>query len=150
MPSPRQQSPERARLRTHIEDQVEALDITWAELARASGVPYETIRRVRDGNRPITKDVRDRLEDGLGWARGSIRDILDGGDPTPANPRISIENHVLDTRVGQVLYQVIQDLNADQDPERRAKIDAALAERFANDAELFMRAMRAERDEQPT
>jgi hypothetical protein len=149
MPSPKQ-SPERARLRAFIEQRVVDLDLSWRDLERLSGVPYETTRRVRTGARPISRETIEGLEDGLRWERGSIRAILSGGDPTPLpdGPRMAVEDHALDTPIGRVAYQVIRDLDADDTltPEARAELEATIAERMRHDAELFIRAMRAERD----
>lgn len=148
MPSPQQQPPERARLRALIEERADDLELNWRELVTASGVPYETIRRVRTGDRPINRDTREGLEDGLKWDRGSIRAILDGGDPTPlpAAPRIAVEDHVLDTPIGQVAYQIMQGLDADDDlsPEERAEMEESIAERIRSDVTLFAEMKRAQ------
>ncbi|WP_435109963.1 hypothetical protein [Nocardiopsis synnemataformans] len=147
MPSP-EQSPERAHLRHHIEKRVEDRDITWRELEALSGVPYETVRRIRTSDRPITRDIREKLEDGLRWERGSIRAILSGGDPTPLpeEPRLAVEDRVLDTPIGQVFYQAVRDIDADPDltPEERKELEAATAQRLSDEITLFVEMKRAQ------
>lgn len=155
MPSPRPQPPERARLRALLEARQRQEDRTWQEIADAGGITYETIRRVRTGSAEISRDTREALEDGLRWERGSIRDILQGGDPTPLPgsppnptrvPRIAVEERVLNTSIGQVTQQIAQDLDADDTltPEEHAELEVAIAERIRSDITLFVHAKRAE------
>lgn len=122
--------------------------MTWADLERASGVPYETIRRVRTGDRPITKDVRDRLEDGLRWKRDSIRRILEGGDPIPLEgPTLVQEEGILNTPIGRAVYTAIREIDEDSDDltdEERSELEEALAERLRTEMTLFANMKRAE------
>lgn len=82
-PPKRRQPPERQRLRAEIEARQEALGEIWDEIASRGGTHAETIRRVRVGTSPITVKTRADIERGLRWAPGSIRAVLEGGDPTP-------------------------------------------------------------------
>lgn len=141
MTSPPVQSPERARLRRHIEARVEELDLTWSALSARAGIPYETIRRVRIGTRPISRAVRVALEDGLQWGRGSIRAILAGGDPTPATGGALDPGPTVDTAIGPVEVHIARDLDTALDgltTDQAAEIERRLAERMRTEAPLFV------------
>jgi DNA-binding XRE family transcriptional regulator len=71
------------RLWEKIDDARVELDLTWGEVATRAGVARGTFDNIRKGRlpRPLT---RKRIEDALGWARGSIRDVLEGGEPRVA------------------------------------------------------------------
>lgn len=63
-----------------IDDRRVELDLTWKELAVRAGISTTTFENVRHGRLP-RKLTRRRIEDALGWTRGSINAILDGGKP---------------------------------------------------------------------
>lgn len=56
---------------------------TWRSLATEAGISYETLRALRAGENyaPATAYA---VETALQWAPGSIAQILEGGEPTPA------------------------------------------------------------------
>jgi hypothetical protein len=49
--------------------------------AAAAGVDRATWGGVEDGTRTVQEKTAKRMEDALGWGRGSFRKILDGGGP---------------------------------------------------------------------
>jgi DNA-binding XRE family transcriptional regulator len=100
MPEPHDRLSERMRVR-RIE-----LRMNWAELARAANISYEALRSIRRGDyRPGDITARD-LDDALGWRRGSVYAVLDGGEPTLAD----------------------QEELASTTEERLAKLESAVAE----------------------
>lgn len=81
------QPPERVRLREEMDARRAELGKTWKAVAQDGGIgKVSTIRRVRIGTSVIQADTRKGLEDGLGWAPGSVSAILSGGPPTPLDP----------------------------------------------------------------
>lgn len=71
------------RLDAALTRRIDELDLTWAELASASGVHEVTLRALRRGeNKPSARTKR-RLEDALKWERGSVDTVLAGNDPVP-------------------------------------------------------------------
>jgi DNA-binding Xre family transcriptional regulator len=77
------QPPERVALRQHIEERADELGMNLDDLAEASGLHPETIRRVRKGRARIAVSTRRALEKALEWQPGSINAILAGGQPMP-------------------------------------------------------------------
>lgn len=61
------------------------LGLTQEEVAAAGGLSTATLRLIEGAKQPGYRPrvLRD-LERGLQWERGSVRSILDGGDPLPA------------------------------------------------------------------
>lgn len=60
----------------------------WKDVYDRSGLSQETVRQIRHGLRDEaarTTDSEPRLEDALGWTRGSIQAIREGGRPTLAD-----------------------------------------------------------------
>lgn len=57
----------------------------WKAIIDDAGVSYQTLSQLRKG-RPVADVTVARVEQALRWAPGSIQDILDGGNPTPAAP----------------------------------------------------------------
>ncbi|MEE2042011.1 helix-turn-helix transcriptional regulator [Nocardiopsis tropica] len=78
-----EQPPERVALRTHIDERVDERGMNLDELADASGLHPETIRRARRGTARISTSTRKSIETALAWAPGSINAILAGGQPMP-------------------------------------------------------------------
>lgn len=52
--------------------------------ARAAGINRATWTRLEDSDGGIQDYIYGAVERVLGWAPGSIDEVLDGGDPTPA------------------------------------------------------------------
>ncbi len=70
------------RLAKAIVDEAEYLRLTWAALARRSGISPRTLYDLRTGAREsYDPEILDRIESGLGWERGSIERVLDGRAP---------------------------------------------------------------------
>ncbi|MEE2041250.1 helix-turn-helix transcriptional regulator [Nocardiopsis sp. CT-R113] len=70
-----------------------------------------------------------------------------GGDtPTPPGDAEGSTEHVLGTRVGRVVYEIVEDIAGDDDlsAEERAELETALAERIRSDYTLFYAAKREE------
>lgn len=73
----------RKRLAGHMDQRRVGLRLTWREVAEAAGISYEALRTTRSGPGGIAPLTEAGIEDALQWERGSIRRILDGGDPVP-------------------------------------------------------------------
>lgn len=56
------------------------------ELADRADVDIKTVRSVLTGDRWPTRPTRTKLEDALGWERGSIRQLAEGGQATETEP----------------------------------------------------------------
>ena len=78
---------ERRRLAELMDERRTELRLRWRDVADLGGVSYEVLRAVRNGTGEIRRLTQRGIEDGLKWAPGSVQDILDGGEPTPAVPR---------------------------------------------------------------
>ncbi|MFI7642422.1 hypothetical protein [Nonomuraea sp. NPDC049400] len=71
----------RERLTARMETRRVALRLQWGEVATRAGMSTAHLRRIRNGESPLTPLMQSALEDALQWARGSIGAILEGGDP---------------------------------------------------------------------
>src|SRR5215472_2640660 len=78
--------PHLERLRLLTDARRADLGLTWEEVAQKAGIRYETIRAFRAGESGGRTATRRDLSTALGWTRGSIDQILAGGDPEPATP----------------------------------------------------------------
>lgn len=76
------QDPGRKHLATAMNRRRASLHTTWDEVARRGGISVATLRRVRNGNDPITIDTVIAIERGLNWDEGHVDAILTGA-PTP-------------------------------------------------------------------
>lgn len=81
--APMRKSNDWENLREHLEHRViDQLNMTWLEFERASGISSTQIRKIRNGQVKRMQDgTAARLEAALGWAPGSIRRCLAGGEP---------------------------------------------------------------------
>lgn len=62
----------------------EKLDINDADVNAAGGPSTTTLSKWRKGvGGELQRRTRRGLEDALQWERGSVKDVLDGGEPTP-------------------------------------------------------------------
>ena len=59
------------------------LRLRWKDVAALAGISYEGIRAVRNGTGDIRMLTQRGIEDALQWEYGSVRSVLDGGDPIP-------------------------------------------------------------------
>ena len=60
------------------------LGLKWSELADRTGLSGQALRDIRRG-RSVPRELTARhLEEALGWAPGSVRDVLGGARPTLA------------------------------------------------------------------
>jgi hypothetical protein len=66
------------------------LRLRWKDVAARAGISYEGIRAVRNGTGAIRALTELGIEDALQWERGSIRSVLDGGDPVPREPAATL------------------------------------------------------------
>ena len=76
----------RRRLAELMDERRAELRLRWRDVADLGGVSYEVLRAVRHGTGEIRRLTQRGIEDGLKWAPGSVQDILDGGEPRPAEP----------------------------------------------------------------
>lgn len=117
-------------LTQHMEARREELGERWTVIAERGGTSKETLRAVRKKEtRVIRVETRRAIDDGLFWQRGSVAEILRGGQPTPIEPAGSI---VSDLPAGDSLRQQLSALVRRMPdailPEWYGKIFAAVAE----------------------
>src|SRR5690606_4750208 len=74
----------RKRLARLIDEERSRRGMHWIEVARRAGLTKEGLRNVRQGTGEIRAKTKRGLERALGWAPGSIDEILAGRDPIPA------------------------------------------------------------------
>lgn len=95
LPSTMRGVTETRRLGERISGARARLRLTQQELADRIGVSVKTVNNLEAGRTgPPRPANRALLEDALGWAPGSVRAILDGGEPTvtATNPQPAVEN----------------------------------------------------------
>ena len=73
----------RQRLAALMDERRGELRLRWRDVADLGGVSYEVVRAVRNGTGDIRLLTQRGIEDGLKWQQGSVRAILEGGDPVP-------------------------------------------------------------------
>lgn len=73
-----------SRLTAAIDARRLQLRMEWGELAVKAEMSTAHLRRIRKGEASVTPLMAARLEDALGWTRGSIEAIESGGEPTQA------------------------------------------------------------------
>ncbi len=81
----------RKRLADCMESRRLDLRLTWGQVAERGGTTTETLRQARTGSTRIMPLTRRAIEDGLGWAKGSVRAVLDGGDPVPLDGHAALD-----------------------------------------------------------
>jgi hypothetical protein len=74
----------RRRLAALMEERRLELGLRWQDVAERGSVSLKALHSARMGNADIRPLTRQKIEDGLDWGHGSIRRILDDGDPLPA------------------------------------------------------------------
>lgn len=114
------------------------LGLRWRDVADRAGVSEETIRLLRRGARDASvraTDTEAKVEEALGWADGSIREIRHGRGPTVVEPdrrfgiiEPTISDYPTDV-AGDSFLKSIWDQPALED-ERRAAIDGVIAYRL--------------------
>lgn len=70
-----------ARLDFYVSERLAVLHMTRAELARRGGPNRSTLHKSTTGSRTMSPATLARLDEALGWAHGSARAVLDGGEP---------------------------------------------------------------------
>lgn len=82
------------RLADHVRAARNALEMTQSDLAAKAGIGFTTVQLLERGT-PRTRlpNTISAVEAALGWAPGSARAILAGGDPdtVPSLPKIRVE-----------------------------------------------------------
>lgn len=82
------------RLADHVRAARNALGMTQADLAAAAGIGFTTVQLLERGvPRTRLPNTISAIEAALGWAPGSARRVLEGGDPEAAVtlPKIRFE-----------------------------------------------------------
>lgn len=82
------------RLADFVRSARNALDLTQADLAEKAGIGLSTVQLLERGTtRTRLPQTITAVESALGWAPGSARSVLGGGDPEPVAslPRIRVE-----------------------------------------------------------
>lgn len=77
---------QRARLATAIESRRLELGLSARAAATAASIARGTWDSAENGSRRTLKSNYAAIERALKWAPGSIQNILNGGNPTPADP----------------------------------------------------------------
>lgn len=70
-----------ARLDFYVSERLAVLHMTRAELARRGGPNRSTLHKSTTGSRSMSAATLARLDEALGWAHGSARAVLEGGEP---------------------------------------------------------------------
>ena len=76
-------SQSRQRLAALMDQRRGELRLRWRDVAALSGMSYEGIRAIRNGGGDMRLLTQRGIEDALRWEYGSIKMVLDGGDPQP-------------------------------------------------------------------
>jgi transcriptional regulator with XRE-family HTH domain len=80
------------RLATAARNRRRKLGLTTIAVAVAAGISKDPYAKIEAGA-PVRAATYAKVEPALGWAAGSIRAVLDGGDPTLA-PTPTDTNHI--------------------------------------------------------
>lgn len=103
-----------ARLATAIRAAREARGLSQVALAELAGISEGSVQNLESGSsRSRIPPSLAKVEPHLGWAEGSGRTILDGGDPTPAAPPAEPRSGA--TRRGDLPLRVVDELES-EDP----------------------------------
>lgn len=95
------------------------LRLEWKDVADAAGLSLSGLGAIRRGERTPRDLTRDRLEDALHWAPGSIDAIMSDGDPIPADEMRRSTDHP-DPAVAALGDRLLADLKAHtRIPQRR-------------------------------
>ncbi|HLK74037.1 MAG TPA: hypothetical protein VKU77_10370 [Streptosporangiaceae bacterium] len=87
--------PTQPQARIRLADQMERrrleLGLRWQEVAEIGGVSLRAINNARTGTAEIRPLTQQGIARGLRWSSGSVRKILEGGDPEPlpASPAVA-------------------------------------------------------------
>jgi len=74
----------RQRLAGRMEDRRIELRLRWQDVAEAGGLSLKTLHSVRTGSAGIAPLTERGIDQGLQWESGSVRSIIGGGEPRPA------------------------------------------------------------------
>jgi hypothetical protein len=124
------------RLAACVRDRRSDLGLTQEETAAAGGPSTATLRLIENGRQGGYRPAILRaLERALQWERGSVRAILDGGDPAPADddatlpgipPVAAPDPDPMAVRIGQAiadeLTRIAAGIQAEVDAARRAGV----------------------------
>ncbi|MBB6173704.1 transcriptional regulator with XRE-family HTH domain [Nocardiopsis mwathae] len=90
-----------------MDDRRLELGLRWKDVAVRAGTSEQALRDIRRG-RSFPRDLTiRRLEETLGWAPGSVRAVLDGGEPEVAAAQVDHSGSSVPTEEG--LSWTIQD-----------------------------------------
>lgn len=90
--SDRQRPPDWERLADFVKARRGALGLTQDELATSAGVDKKTLYAVESAPGRRRMKTLGGLERALGWAEGSIRQVLNGGEPTMAQEDYEVQS----------------------------------------------------------
>lgn len=101
-----------AKLATAIRAAREARGLSQVALAELAGISEGSVQNLEKGNRRTRiPPALSKVEPHLGWAEGSGRTILDGGEPTPATAPAPTPNS--ESRRGSLPLRVVDELESD-------------------------------------
>ncbi|MDP7732946.1 MULTISPECIES: XRE family transcriptional regulator [Mycobacterium] len=76
-----------ARLDHFVSERLALLRMSRDDLSRRGGPERSTLHKAKTGSRRPTLATLTRLDESLGWARGSAAAILEGGEPVSSQLR---------------------------------------------------------------
>lgn len=117
--------PELERAGRLVRARMEQLGLNREAAVRASALNRETWKRVERGYR-VQEVTHTRVEETLQWPAGTMRHIIEGGDPPMDPPTPPPTVQTIDTRHGD-LRLLISALGEVDDETQQDMIDAALA-----------------------
>lgn len=80
------------RLARWVQQRADEFELSDEDIADAGGPSTTWLSQLRTGKlsgRTLRKPTRRKLEDALLWEPGSVKRILEGGDPTPVQPGVT-------------------------------------------------------------
>lgn len=83
-PAPDDATANRQRLADHVKNRRLSLSLSVRAAAERAGMARNTWTSLEDSTRRTAETAYAGIERALAWETGSVRAILDGGEPTPA------------------------------------------------------------------
>lgn len=100
----------------------------WVQIAREADITTSALSGIRRGQYKPGPHTARALEDALQWAPGSIAAILNGGEPAPADRRLTVQDEAHVTESATVTRE---------DPELTELFEEALDRRAHGDPTLY-------------
>ncbi|MEU4590083.1 hypothetical protein [Micromonospora aurantiaca (nom. illeg.)] len=130
---------QRARLADMIEGRRIELGISVSKAAQAAGIDRATWSSAEKGERATQPHNWAGIERALQWKPGSVRAILDGDDPTPADTADDVDEEIELVRTDPRLTDDMRERIIALIRERRERDKAAALEDTRRMIDLFKR-----------